>query len=102
MERIRSRFRRARHLNRTGAAVLRRERVHLNAGFLDRVWIWGEVQYALSNAAVYVESIDNVLVGHDALTVRAHIHRGFSRIVIYARAGGSSTTRRAAAHGSES
>src|SRR5205807_456657 len=57
------------HLDRAGSTILRGERVDLDGRLLDKVWIGGQVQDALSNPARDVQPVDNKFVGNCTLTV---------------------------------
>ena len=98
VEVVRSRLRRARHLDRAAAAVFRREGIDLDARLLDRVGVRRQVQHTLPDAARDVEPVDDELVGDRALTVRAGVDGRFRRIVVDAGSRRAGASRLSAAH----
>ena len=68
-----------------GAAVLARKCIDLNAGFLDRVGLWGQIQDALANSTGHVEPIHHILIVILPLTVGARVHLLFGGEIVYAR-----------------
>src|SRR5262245_39791195 len=91
----------ARHLNGTGAAIFRRKSVDLNGGFLDRIGIRCEIQHALPNTAIDIESIHNELITHGSLAVRAYIDGGFGRVVVNSGTGRSTAAGCPSTHRSQ-
>src|SRR5207237_7229681 len=67
-------------LHAGGAAVFARIRIHLHTGFLDRLWIRRQVQYALPDAAGDVEAVDYVHVRHLPLTIGAGVRSEERRV----------------------
>ena len=97
-----ARFRRAHHLDGAAPAVLDRIGVDLNARLLDGVGIRRQVQDALPDTTGDVETVDDELVGHRPLAVRADVHGRFRGVVVDARSGCAGAARLAASHRAES
>ena len=64
--------------------MLNREGVDLHAGFLDGLWLRGQVQYSLPDSAGHVETINYVLIVVLPLSVRARVHLLFRGVVVHA------------------
>ncbi len=87
MEFIRARSRGESCYDSGGAAVFARKSIHLNTGFLDRVWSRGQVQDTLPDSAGHVEAINHILIVIRSLPVGAGVNRFFRRKVIWAGSG---------------
>ncbi len=74
MKRVGARLCREDCLQTGRATMLNRKRIDLNAGFLNGLWLWRQIQYPLPDSAGDVQAVNDVLVVVLALTIRACVN----------------------------